>query len=130
MQNKKTILIAAALLAVIAILAGVYLITRPETVQGAKTITVTVVHKDGTSKNFTYHTDEEYVGAVVTKAGLITGEQGDFGMYIKVVDGESAVYEIDKAYWAFYEGEEYAMQGIDLTPAIDGGVYKLVYTLG
>ena len=27
-----------------------------------------------------------------------------------------------------YEGEEYALQGIDTTPIVDGAIYKLVYT--
>ena len=47
---------------------------------------------------------------------------------IHTVDGIRAVYS-EGAYWAIYEGEEYAMQGIDTTPIVDGGVYKLVYTL-
>ena len=46
------------------------------------------------------------------------------------VDGEDAVYEEDGAYWALYEGEEYAQQGVDATPATDGGRYGLVYTVG
>lgn len=90
--------------------------------------TVTVVHADGTSKDFTYETDEEFVGPVLQKAGLIKGNAGPYGLEIVEVDGEKAVYEEDKAYWAVYEGEEYALQGIDTTPVKDGGVYKLVYT--
>ena len=90
--------------------------------------TVTVVHADGTSKDFTYETDEEFVGPVLEKAGLIKGNAGPYGLEIVEVDGEKAVYEEDKAYWAVYEGEEYALQGIDTTPVKDGGVYKLVYT--
>ena len=91
-------------------------------------ITVTVVHADGTSKDFTYETDEEFVGPVLEKAGLIKGNMGAYGLEITEVDGETAIYDTDKAYWAVYEGEEYALQGIDTTPVKDGGVYKLVYT--
>ena len=57
MKNKKLILTLIAFVAVIAIAVGVYFATRPETQQGSKTITVTVVHKDKTEKTFTYHTD-------------------------------------------------------------------------
>ena len=28
---------------------------------------------------------------------------------------------------AVYEGDEYALQGIDTTPVVDGRTYKLVY---
>lgn len=130
MKNQKLVLAVAALVLVVGLLAGLYLATRPQTSQGAKTFTVTVVHGDGSSKDFTYHTDEEYVGAVLQAEGLIEGEMGDFGLYIHAVDGEQAVYEVDGAYWAFYQGEEYAMQGIDLTPINDGDHFQLVYTIG
>lgn len=93
-----------------------------------KSFTVTVVHKDGSSKDFTYESDEEFVGPVLQEAGLIKGNAGPYGLEITHVDGEKAVYAEDKAYWAVYEGETYALQGIDTTPIRDGGVYKLVYT--
>ena len=53
MKNKKMILIAVALLTCVAAMLGIFLGTRPETVTGTKTITVTVVHKDGSEKVFT-----------------------------------------------------------------------------
>ena len=99
-----------------------------DTTAAAAKFTVIVVHADGTSKEFTYETHEEFVGPVLEEAGLIKGNAGPYGMEITEVDGEKAVYNEDKAYWAVYEGEEYAMQGIDTTPVKDGGVYKLVYT--
>ena len=97
--------------------------------QPLKTITVTVVRKDGTSQDYTYQTREQFVGPVLEKEGLIEGNAGPYGMEITKVEGVQAIYTEDKAYWAVFEGEEYALQGIDTTPAVDGGVYKLVYTL-
>ena len=102
--------------------------TSGDDTQPLKTITVTVVRKDGTSKDYTYQTAEEFVGPVLEKDGLIEGNMGPYGMEITKVEGVQAIYTEDKAYWAVYEGEEYALQGIDTTPAVDGGVYKLVYT--
>lgn len=104
----------------------------PETTEGqeevkAATFTVIVVHSDGTEKSFTYTTTEEFVGPVLVAEGLISGNDGPYGLEITHVDGEQAIYNEDKAYWALYEGEEYALQGIDSTPVVDGGVYKLVY---
>lgn len=130
MKNKKLIIAAVAVVAVIAIFLGVYFATRPATTTGAKEFTVTVVHADGSATDFLYHTDEEYLGAALTAEGLIEGEEGPYGMYIQVVDGEKAVYEEDGAYWCLYVGEEYATQGIDLTPVNDGDRFQLVYTLG
>ena len=128
MKNKKSLFAILAIVIVVALLLGVYFATRPTTTAGQKRFTVTVVHADGASKDFSYKTEKEHVGEVLMEDGLISGDLGEYGMYIKEVDGERAVYEEDNAYWAFYEGEEYAMQGIDLTPIQDGAAYKLVYT--
>ena len=92
--------------------------------------TVIVVHADGSEKTFTYETNEQFVGPVLEADGLIKGNAGPYGMEITEVDGEQAIYNTDKAYWAVYEGEEYALQGIDTTPVIEGRTYKLVYTKG
>jgi predicted small lipoprotein YifL len=88
---------------------------------------VTVVHADGTSKDFSYETDAEKLGDFLEAQGLISSEGADEGMF-HTVDGEQAIYETDKAYWAFYEGEDYAMTGIYDTAIADGATYKLVYT--
>ena len=93
-----------------------------------KSFTVTVVHADGTEKVFAYESAETNVGPVLEAAGLIKGNAGPYGMEITHVDGEQAIYDTDKAYWALYEGAEYALQGIDTTPVTDGGTYKLEYT--
>lgn len=91
-------------------------------------ISVKVVHKDGSEKVFTYETDKEFLGDVLLEAELIQGSDGPYGLEITHVDGEQAIYNDDKAYWALYEGDQYALQGISTTPVVDGGEYALVYT--
>ena len=129
MKNKKILIAVVALVAVVAVLVGVWFATRPEAEQGDKTITVTIVHKDGAEKKFTYHTDEEYLGAVLYAEGLIKAEGVDEGMF-NIVDGEKADWNENKSYWSLYVGEEYAMTGVDTTPIKDGDTFKLVYTIG
>lgn len=130
MKNKKLIIAVAVLLAVVCAMAAVFFLTRPNTEEGSKEITVTVVHADGSTKEFKYRTDAEYVGAVLQEKGLVEGTMGEFGLYIEKVDGEVASWENGGAYWAFYVGEEYATLSADQTPAEDGKTYKLVYTVG
>ena len=130
MKKNQKLVLAAVMVVVALIVAAIYLSTRPAASQGAKTVTVEVVHGDGTAKTFTYHTDAEYLGEVLLAEGLIEGDQGQFGLYITKVDGETADYDENSAYWARYEGEDYAMQGIDQTPIADGGTFSLVYTIG
>ena len=95
-----------------------------------KQFAVIVVHGDGTEKIFTYESGAENVGPVLQEAGLIKGNDGPYGLEITEVDGETAVYATDGAYWAVYVGDEYALSGIDTTPITEGGLYKLVYTRG
>ena len=129
MNNKKTILIAAVALLVLAgILAGIWYANRPQTDDGTKTITVEVLHGDGSTKRFTYTTSAEYLGEVILAEGLVQGEEGEYGLYILTVDGEDAVYEDDGAYWALYQNGEYATSGADTTPIQDGDVFRFEYT--
>ncbi len=130
MKKSKALLAVVIVLAVAIIAAGIYFIARPKTdaASGSKSITVDVVHADGTSKTFTYQTDAEFLGEVLQSEGLVQGTESDYGLYITTVDGEEAVYENDGAYWAFYVGEDYASQGVETTPVEDGATYSLVYT--
>ena len=128
MKNKKMILAVVVLALVVAVMAGVYLSTRPEAVEGSKQVTILIVHKDGTEKKLEYGTDLEYLADLLKEKELVTGyESEEYGFTIESVDGVTADWAVDGAYWALYEGEEYATTsaaGIILT---DGGLYKLVY---
>ena len=125
-MNKKIWIPLVALILVAAAMLGIYLGTRPETVDGSKTITVTVVHKDGKENVKTYSTDREFLSQVLLDNCLI--EPSNDGMY-NTIDGATADYSVDQSYWAVYIGEDYAMTGMDEIPVTDGGVYKLVYTV-
>lgn len=130
MKNKKLVLAVIAIAAVIVLMLGLYLVTRPEAVAGGKEITVTVVHSDGTEKVFSYSTDAEYLGEVIVSEGLVNGEEGPYGLYFDTVDGETASWEENQSYWSILIGEEYATTGADGVVLTDGGEYSLVYTLG
>ena len=128
-MNKKTLILVIALALVVAALAAVYFITRPQATEGMKSFTVEIVHKDGTTKTEKLKSDAEFLGEVLDEKGLIEYEEGPYGKFILKADGEKAVFEEDGAYWGFFIGEEYAMLGVDQTPIEDGKVYRLVYTI-
>lgn len=133
MKNKTWIWITAAVLALALLVTGMvalYVKFRPQTEAGTKSFTVTVIHKDGTEKEFSYTSSEEYLGTVLQTKGLIEGEEGPYGLMISTVDGELADWNMDQGYWALYVGEEYATTGIDTTPIYDGASFSLVYTIG
>lgn len=95
--------------------------------EGSKTVVVEV--KAGNdSVTFTIKTDKKTVGEALGEHKLIEGEDGQFGMYIKKVNGILADYDVDKSYWSFYINGEYAMSGVDTTDIDTSATYKLEYT--
>lgn len=95
---------------------------------GEKSFTVVVVGKDGKETTFNYKTDKKTVGEVLAAEGLIEGTNSEYGLMVTKVNGESADYNTDGAYWAFYIGDAYADTGVDSTDIADGTTYKFVYT--
>lgn len=95
--------------------------------EGTKTVTVQVKAEEKIV-TFTVKTDKDTVGAALLENNLIAGEQGDYGLYIKVVNGITADYDKDKSYWAFYVDGEYATSGADTTKITEGVTYQLAYT--
>jgi hypothetical protein len=93
--------------------------------EGSKTLVVKVEVEENTV-TFTIHTDAETVGQALLDLGLIAGEESQYGLYIKQVNGMTADYDIDQTYWAFYINGEYAMTGVDTTPISESEVYSLV----
>ena len=92
--------------------------------EGEKAFLFTVVDKDGNETNFDIHTDKEVVGDALLELGLIAGEDGQYGLYVKTVNGIVADYDVDGTYWAFYINGEYAMSGVDTTPINEGETYS------
>ena len=91
--------------------------------EGEVQFVFTVVDKDGNETWFEIHTDEKKVGDALLEHGLIAGEDGEFGLYVKEVNGISADYDKDGMYWAFYVNGKYAMSGVDTTEIEEGSQY-------
>ena len=128
MKNKKMLVVVIVLAVVIAALLGIYNTTRPEAVEGGKNVTVLIIHKDGTEKKQEYATDLEYLAELLLEKELVTGYASEeYGFTIESVDGVTADWSTDSAYWALYEGDEYATTSAAGIVLVDGGVYKLVY---
>ena len=94
--------------------------------EGSKTFTFTV-DAEGYAITFTIHTDAEKVGEALLTLGLVEGEDGQYGLYVKKVNGMLADWDIDQTYWAFYENGAYG-NGVDVTGVVDGYNYSFVRT--
>ena len=93
-----------------------------------KTTLLVEVKAEDRSVTFTLKTDKETVGAALLEHGLIAGEEGEFGLYVKAVNGITADYDVDQSYWGFFKNGEMMMTGVDGEKIEDGGHYELVYT--
>jgi len=91
------------------------------------TITVEVVGPDGTSNEHVITTSASTLAEAITSEGIVTGEDGEYGLYIKTADGITADYDTDGAYWGLYKNGEYLMTGASATPIADGEHYEIVY---
>ena len=95
--------------------------------EGAKTVICEVKAEDKTV-TFTVKTDKQTVGEALIEHGLVEGDEGPYGLYIKKVNGILADYDINQCYWAFYIDGEMAMSGVDGTDIAEGVTYQLVYS--
>lgn len=90
--------------------------------EGEKTFKFEVVNGEE-SKMYSVSTDKTTVGEALLELGLISGDMGDYGLYVKTVDGVTADYDKDGTYWAFYVDGAYAMSGVDTTEIEEGKTY-------
>ena len=98
--------------------------------EGATTFALVIKQLDGSSISATINTDAETVGEALEALGILKGEEGPYGIYIKEVNGVSAIYEEDGTYWGFYIDGEYAMTGADATPVTAGAEYTFAVEKG
>lgn len=128
-KQTKIILGVVGLIAVAAILLGVYLGTRPDTQDGAKALTITVVHGDGSEKAFDVRTDAEYLEGALLEHEIVEDNQTEYGLYILTADGETAD-EAAQEWWCITKDGEMLLTGAGETPVADGDAYELTLTAG
>ena len=95
-----------------------------ETLTAEKSITFVVVDTTGKETSFEISSDKATVGEALLDEGLIAGEDGQYGLYVKTVNGITLDYDTDGKYWAFYVNGEYGMTGVDATEIVAGATYS------
>jgi len=133
-SNKTGLIIGliCALVVIAGVFAAIYFINKPKAQEGTKAYTVAVVDKDGNSKDYSGKTDAEFLRGLMDElvAGgdfSYSGDDSEYGIYINTINGITADYEADQAYWAIYVNDEYGMYGADTQPVNDGDSFKFVY---
>jgi hypothetical protein len=130
MGKKTKIILAVVLLAVLAAAAFfIWKANAPARQAGSKTVTVEVVHGDGSRKDFNIKTDEQYLRGALEQEKLVQGTEGQYGLFITAVDGETAD-DSKQQWWCVTKGGAQVNTGVDTTPIADGDTYELTLTTG
>ena len=95
--------------------------------EGAKTVTVKVVAEEQTL-TFKLHTDKSTLGEALKEHELIDGEESEFGLYLKSVNGIVADFDVDQTWWCITKNGEMTTTGVDGITVSDGEQYELTRT--
>lgn len=95
-----------------------------ETQKAEKSFTFVVVDTSGKETSFEISSGKATVGEALLDEGLIAGEDSQYGLYVKTVNGITLDFDTDGKYWAFYVNGEYGMSGVDATEIVDGNTYS------
>ena len=130
-SNKKVIIgvVCVARLAVVMFLGWRLAGPQTKAVEGTKNITVEVIHKDGSSKEYPLQTAEEFLGRALVEGNVVEDNQAAYGLYILTADGET-VDEDNQEWWQITKSGERLNTGADETPLADGDHYELTLTVG
>ena len=128
-KTKKNVVAVVVLVVLVAAALLCWKSFAPQAVQGGKTLTVEVIHGDGSTKEFTFSTDSETLGEALVEQELLEGEEGPYGLFVRAVDGES-VDETKEEWWCFSKDGEMLMTGVDMTMIADGEQYTAAFTVG
>ena len=93
--------------------------------EGAHSFTLEITDAEGKTITATINTDEETVGAALLKLNIVQGEDSEYGLYVKTVNGITADFDKDQTFWAFYVDGVSSQTGVDMTAVNDGSTYKL-----
>ncbi len=126
------IIIASLTFALAALLfGGIYFAFAAKPTDGSKEISIHVIDDTASSTVYIVNTDAKYLHQAIdeTKGLTVSGTESEYGLMVETVNGITADYEKDGAYWAFYVDGEYCIYGIDQQQVDDGQTYQIIYTI-
>ncbi len=129
-KSRKALVLGLILIAVlVALVAVIYFCFRPKTQTGAKNVTIEVIDSSGEKTSYSIETDAQYLKEAMDDAKDLSYETDATDM-VMTVNGETADYSADQAYWAFYVNGEYCNYGIAQQPFADRDKFTIEYTKG
>ena len=129
MIRRRTLILYCLAVALLTGAFAVWQTYKPQAQAGGKTITVNIDHLEGDDTICTIRTEEEYLRGALEQEGLIDGTEGEYGLYVLTVDGETAD-ETQQQWWGYDVNGEMAPYGVDEQVVTDGDVYDFTLNVG
>lgn len=100
--------------------------------EGAKTVKLYVTAADK-SILLTVKTDADNLGKALLALGLVAGDESQYGLYVKTVNGMTADYDADQSWWCFNKVAEDGTRemmsvGVDGAEIAGGETFELAMT--
>ena len=131
MRTKTSIRFASLLLVVL--IAATALFTgceKAQTQAGSKTITVEIIVEGQETVVKTITTEAEFLrGALDEEEGLVLGEESQYGLFIKTVNGVTAD-DSKQQWWCITKGGADVFTGAETTPIADGDKFEITLKTG
>jgi len=127
---KKKLLGIALIVVLVLGLGFIYNEFSEKAVEGSKSIIIEIVDNQKKSISYNLKTDVMYLKEAMDEADGLTysGEDSAYGYTLYTVNGVTADFNVDNAYWSIYVNNEYGQLSLDKQPINDGDVFKLEYT--
>ena len=124
---KKTVYVVLGILAVVIV--GVFVLFHfyraelPGTETQQKNITIEITANNKT-ETITHSTDAVYVREALDELGLVEGQEAEYGLYVKTVNGITAD-ESAEEWWRFSINGEMLSTGIETATFNDGDTIEI-----
>ncbi|MBQ5320530.1 MAG: DUF4430 domain-containing protein [Oscillospiraceae bacterium] len=127
--NKKlTIILSAVLLSLLATFCTVFILNRPDTETGSKTISFTVIDAEKKETEFEIKTDEEFLANALVNEKIVPTYSAD-GLYL-TFNGITADWNDNESWWCITEEGVQTAVGINDIAIEDGDSFEATYTIG
>lgn len=122
----RSIIVSVILILVLIGMAVSYFLFTPKGVEGVKNITVTVTHKDSSTKEFLITTEEKFLRGALESVDMVGGPEVDYGLFLTMVDGEE-VNTKNGEWWCVQKDGQTISFSLDAQPILDGEHYELIF---
>ncbi len=130
---KEVLILKTRILCILSAVLLVFMFTackteNKESNKISKNISVEIISGDN-KEHIDITTKADSLREALEEKGLISGEEGPYGLFVKTVKGIS-VDDSKEQWWCFTKGDEALMTSVDLIKISDGDFFKITLKEG